>query len=244
VTSVLKLKSRVRNFLLHTLVPPPIKPAHWEYSGISNLGDDEFPSKELVSMALRAIERAQSVDLSDLVERIPNGFRYTNSWPGEHYRLLAGLVSTLSPKLVVEIGTYSGLSALALLRFLPATSKLVTYDIVRWDQIPGTVLRQEDFRPGRFEQRITDLSRPDVARADAELLKQADFIFVDAAKDGRMEWRLLDNFRGIGLKKGAVMVFDDIRVWNMLAVWKSIQYSKMDLTSFGHYTGTGLVLVD
>ncbi len=36
-------------------------------------------------------------------------------------------------------------------------------------------------------------------------------------------------------------MFDDIRVWNMLEIWRGIRRPKLDLTSFGHWSGTGLV---
>jgi hypothetical protein len=37
------------------------------------------------------------------------------------------------------------------------------------------------------------------------------------------------------------LVFDDIRIWNMLRIWREIVRPKLDLTSFGHWTGTGIV---
>jgi predicted O-methyltransferase YrrM len=45
--------------------------------------------------------------------------------PGEHYRLLAALVKLLQPERVLEIGTFHGLSALALKKFLPSAGKIV-----------------------------------------------------------------------------------------------------------------------
>jgi hypothetical protein len=36
-------------------------------------------------------------------------------------------------------------------------------------------------------------------------------------------------------------MFDDIRLWNMLRTWRTINRPKLDLTSFGHWSGTGLV---
>ena len=36
-------------------------------------------------------------------------------------------------------------------------------------------------------------------------------------------------------------VFDDIRQWTMLAIWRAVQRPKLDLTSFGHWSGTGLI---
>lgn len=34
---------------------------------------------------------------------------------------------------------------------------------------------------------------------------------------------------------------DDIRVWTMLKTWREISYPKLDLTSFGHWSGTGII---
>lgn len=34
--------------------------------------------------------------------------------------------------------------------------------------------------------------------------------------------------------------FDDIRLWNMLRIWREIRLPKMDMTSFGPWCGTGL----
>jgi hypothetical protein len=64
---------------------------------------------------------------------------------------------------------------------------------------------------------------------------------VDAAKDGKLERRLLDQFESVGLKRGALVVFDDIRLWNMLEIWRTIARPKLDVTSIGHWSGTGMV---
>ena len=56
-----------------------------------------------------------------------------------------------------------------------------------------------------------------------------------------MEHAFLRNFATLDFKRKPVVVFDDIRVWNMLGVWPTIERPKLDLTSFGHYSGTGLV---
>src|SRR5271154_191680 len=40
--------------------------------------------------------------------------RYPDVWPGEHYKLLAALVGVLTPKIVIEIGTATGMSALTM----------------------------------------------------------------------------------------------------------------------------------
>ena len=83
---------------------------------------------------------------------------YPDVWPGEHYKLLAALVKTLKPKLIIEVGTALGHSALALKKFLPADSKLVTYDIFNWDSLEGTLLNNDDFSDGSLLQEIGDLA--------------------------------------------------------------------------------------
>ena len=35
------------------------------------------------------------------------------------------------------------------------------------------------------------------------------------------------------------IVFDDIRLWNMLRIWHGIRRPKLDMVSFGHWSGTG-----
>jgi hypothetical protein len=79
-----------------------------------------------------------------------------------------------------------------------------------------------------------------VARHRA-LLEEADFIFIDAAKDGVMEQRFIDNLKPLGFRNAPIVMFDDIRVWNMLKIWRQLDRPKLDLTSFGHWSGTGLV---
>jgi hypothetical protein len=52
---------------------------------------------------------------------------------------------------------------------------------------------------------------------------------------------LLDQFETVAFANAPLIAFDDIRVWNMLKTWRRIRRPKLDLTSFGHWTGTGLV---
>lgn len=179
------------------------------------------------------------MELDDLVARGDDDL--PNVWPGEHYRLLAAIVSCLQPKVVVEIGTATGMSSLAMKKTLPADGKITTFDLLPWKGYPRGVLREEDFADGRLEQRLDDLSTPAGWRANAELLRSAELIFVDAKHDGAQEREFLRGFDEVGLEKAPLVVFDDIRVWGMLGFWQEIDRPKLDLTSFGHWSGTGLV---
>jgi predicted O-methyltransferase YrrM len=221
--------------------PPPVSARHVELSAISSADDDVPPSPRLLEVALAAIDRARTVDLSALDERLPAGSPMASTWPGEHYRLLTALVAALQPSLVLEIGTATGLSALAMKPALPPGGRIVTYDIVPWQRFSGTVLREDDFADGRLEQRVEDLTDEAVAARSRDLLEQAGLLFVDAAKDGRQEVRFLETFDRLAFRADPIAVFDDIRVWNMLSIWRGVRRPKLDLTSFGHWSGTGLV---
>jgi len=232
----------VRNRLIRKLLPKPVSVRHAEYSMVFSADDEDGrPKMELIQLAMAAIQQAMVIDLSEVSQRIKNDIKYPDVWPGEHYKLLAGLVKVLQPKLIIEIGTFTGLSALALKKCLPPDGKLVTFDIIDWRKLANRALVEEDFADGRLEQRLDDLSDPTVMERHLGLLKGADLIFIDAAKDGVQEQRFLTNFAGVQFDKPPFIIFDDIRLWNMLKIWRLIRHPKLDLTSFGHWSGTGLV---
>jgi len=196
-------------------------------------------NSRLIELALSCISAARRIELQVLVERQAPAL--VHLWPGEHYKLLHAIVQETEPRLVLEIGTFTGLSALAMMAALPPGSELVTVDVIPWDRIPGSYLRPSDFGGGRLRQVICDLGEPEVARKYAHVLQNADLIFIDAAKDGVFEYRLMQQIKLVGLKPGALVILDDIRFWNMLRLWREISQPKLDLTSFGHWSGTGLV---
>jgi predicted O-methyltransferase YrrM len=221
----------------------PVKARHVERSFLFSADDAPgHPSPALIDLGLQAANRAGTIDLRRVSDRVPAGqVRYPDVWPGEHYRLLGALVDLLRPRNVLEIGTGQGLSALAMLQYLPPEGHLATFDLVRWDKCAGTRMTAADFVDGRLAQYVDDLSDPAVFARHAELLQTADLVFLDAAKDGRLEQALLDNFSGLSFAKPPLFILDDIRLKNMVKVWRDIGRPKLDLTSFGHWSGTGLV---
>lgn|GEM_PF-1015517 len=197
------------------------------------------PSGALMDLAARVIARTASTTLRFPPDRaIPEE---VHRWPGEHYRLLSALVVETGARNVVEIGTHTGLGTLALKGALQPAGRIATFDLIPWNQFSNSFLRPGDFEDGSVRQFMDDLGDASVCARHANLLRETDLIFVDAAKDGSLERRLLDNFESVGLRKGTLVVLDDIRLWNMLDIWRRIRQPKLDFTSFGHFTGTGLV---
>ena len=239
------LPRKLKRLAQVVLLPAPVMARHAEYSMLFSADDAPGNSNErLVDLSLRAIEAARKQDLSSVQARLKGRFRFPDSivstWPGEHYKLLAGLVEVLAPKQVVEIGTAQGISALALKRHLPQAGKVVTFDLIPWRDYPNCCLDDGDFSDGRLEQMIADLGNPATVDRHRELLESTDLLFIDAAKDGILEMRLIENLSSLSYVRPPIVVFDDIRLWNMLAIWRELQWPKLDITSFGHWSGTGI----
>jgi predicted O-methyltransferase YrrM len=205
------------------------------------LDDEGRPSERLLDLALAAIQHARVEDLGEISRRITGTPRWPDRWPGEHYKLLVGLVKALAPQVVIEIGTYQGLSALALAKRLPPGGVVHTFDVLPWRDVPGCVLTDQDLAGGGIVTHVADLTRAEVFEQHRPLVESAGLLFVDAAKDGTMERVLLERFESARFHAPPIVAFDDVRLWNMLRIWREVARPKLDLTSFGHWSGTGLV---
>ncbi len=232
----------IKSKLIHSLLPPPVRTSNSQYSMVFPAHDDPSrASDSLISLALEAAAKAREIRLDEISAREKGPPYYVNLWPGEHYRLLAGLVTALRPGLIVEIGTGGGLSALSMKKYLAPSGQIVTFDIIKWRENPLSCLNESDFLDQRLVQQIADLSEPAMVAKHRQLLEKADLIFIDAAKDGVMEEKFLANFKAVAFRSNPLFVFDDIKLWNMLKIWRNIALPKLDLTSLGHWSGTGLV---
>src|SRR5437763_1523962 len=109
------------------------------------------------------------------------------------------------------------------------------------DSASDSFLRTEDFEDDRLQQQIGDLSDAAVFDLHRSLIQETELLFVDRPKDGGFERKLLRQLETVDFHKPLLLVMDDIRFWNMLAIWQDIARPKLDLTSFGHWSGTGLV---
>lgn len=220
----------------------PVRARHSNLSVVSSLDDDDACAldPELFRLALASIDAAAAASpLRFSVENRDTAF--ARVWPGEHYKLLAGLMHVLKPLKVVEIGTFTGVSASVIAQSLPPGGQLHTFDLLAWDSFSDTCLTGSDFQDNRIIQHLENLADAAVFERHRKLLESAQLIFLDGPKDGETEddmWRHFLTLR----PQGPCWVFmDDIRVWNMLRFWREVQKPKLDLTSFGHWSGSGLV---
>lgn len=234
------LADRLSRRLRRWVVGDPIGTPEAQVSYI-HAGDSGRSSGRLLRLALAAATHALDEDLSSVSARMDREPHWPDIWPGEHYRFLAGLVHELQPRTVVEVGTYRGLSSLALAHRLPPQGRVITFDVAPWREVGGQALCDADLEGGRIVPVRADLTDPEVFEQHRDSLEQASLLFIDAAKDGAMEQRLLDLMETLQCREPLVVVFDDIRMWNMLGIWHRITRPKFDAGSLGHWTGTGMV---
>src|SRR5688572_7030935 len=188
----MNLVTRLKGKALSWSLPKPFACRHQEYSTISSLDDDASrPNERLLDIALEAIAQARKVDLSWISKRMAAPPYYPEVWPGEHYKLLAGLVATLKPKRVVEVGTFRGLSALAFRNSLSPGSEIITVDIVPWNEIQDTAFHPSDFEGTQLRQVLGDLSQPAFFQSFAETLAGCMLLFIDGPKNVIFEEALL-----------------------------------------------------
>ena len=221
-------------------------PGHWFDSYAASIHDDKAAQSFTdIDIICKVISQMYNIQFN-----IDNNMAGSSSFHlnfGDHYRLLAALTKVLESKTIVEIGTSRGGSARALLEFSPIDAKVFTFDIIPWNEFDfagGTWLKDTDFSSGNLTQYLGDLSKEDMFLKHADLLSNADVIFCDAPKDGVFEYQFLENLQNLKMPfKRRFLVLDDIKFMNMAALWRQIASPKIDLTSFGHWSGTGLVAI-
>lgn len=94
---------------------------------------------------------------------------------------------------------------------------------------------------GVVTQILSDLSVKENFTRNIDILSAAEIIFLDGPKNFEFERTFLKNIALLPPAHRRLLIIDDIRFLNMTHIWGSILSPKLDLTSFGHWTGTGLV---
>ena len=147
----------------------------------------------------------------------------------EHYKLLAFFSNYISSDTIVDVGTNFGHSALALSHNSKKT--VITYDI--FDHI-------DDFNTHKANITFKIMDVMD----DMETLLQTDLICISMESHDCILERMLYNHLAKYKYKGLLLI-DHIHINNsMKQFWNNIPLTKHDLTAFGHWSGSGLVIFD
>ena len=144
--------------------------------------------------------------LQELMQETRETMEYPQMLSGRvEGRLLKFLVQQCKAEVVVEIGTFTGYSALSMAEGLSESGRLYTCDI----NPDAIAFAQKYFDRSPHGKKITQITTPGI-----EFLKSCtdtvDFAFIDADKEGYADYyeALLPHMR-----QGALMVFDNM-LWS------------------------------
>lgn len=168
--------------------------------------------------------------------------------PGkEHYYFLAAFSMQLKKCKIIELGTHCGRSAIALnygnLK-MDNQNIIYTYDIKNH-------ITNELFKGTNINYKLEDLFNPIIREHNREHILSSDIIFIDVdPHEGTVEydmyiWLKNNNYKGL-------ILYDDIHLDeghygvytgnSMKKFWSKVDNNhKIDLTTVGHWSGTGLV---
>lgn len=149
----------------------------------------------------------------------------------EHYRLLSYISSIFKDVKLLDIGTNRGYSCIALAD--NPNNKVITYDLVRYE-IVNKLIENPFF--GNIEFKLGNF-------IGLEDLSNCPFIFLDTNHDGIFEIEVINHLKDIDWK--GILLMDDIIHFPALDyIWKTLDLEKYDISSKGHWSGTGLVIFD
>lgn len=156
-------------------------------------------------------------------EPIPEHFR---SDPGkEAYQYYLDQSYALESGLIADLGTYQGLSALALAA--NPKVKVISYDIDLSNNLVSGK-KNIEFIQGNVFDYIDDILKSDIILVDID------------PHDGIQE----ENFYNLLLERNyhGLTIWDDInKDFRMKTFWSKVNQPKEDITNLGHWSGTGII---
>ena len=144
------------------------------------------------------------------------------------FKLYAYLSNMFDKTLILDIGTYWGKSALALAH--NPLNVVTTFDIKDYIEDSDHIIYTMDnmyFKIGDF------LDYED-------MIMDSSILMIDITHNGEDEMRILKKL--YYMKYMGLLLFDDIVAFEKMRVfWNTVQYKKHDITSVGHWSGTGII---
>lgn len=181
---------------------------------------------------------AQALEVTDRFRNSNDLSEFNGSAGREHYKLLAYLAAQWNDSVIIDIGTHTGGSALAL-ALGNRSNKVITFDIV--DKQP--IDRQRKFAGLPIEFNIDDIfSEEGFSKWQTCILDSALIVCDIDPHEGFLEFELYQRLKRYNYK--GLLFFDDIWYFKGMRdnCWSHIPcVEKIDCTKVGHWSGTGIV---
>lgn len=176
------------------------------------------------------IEKLNEIDLTGLSNYIlEEEFRsyFLADCGKEHYKLISYLSTQFNDSLLLDVGTYKGCSSLAL--SYNKSNEIISFDIIH-------DLKRLSGYPENVSYIVDDILKDSYSW----MIIKSPFIVLDTFHDGTFEALFYSRLKSLEFK--GYLLLDDIYLnKEMIEFWNSIEEDKLDLSSVGHHSGTGLV---
>ena len=174
------------------------------------------------------IERSNNIDQT----------RDATSLLGDHYKLLKAIATLVGAKKVVDIGTYTGMSAIS---FLDVGCEVTSFDVISPFNFDSCIISDLDIRSGKLHLVNENIEIDEIFSKYANLFVDADIIFLDGPKFGGFEEKILPKLLQLKFYKNTLIVMDDIHMKKMKILWYELDCPRLDLSLLGHISGTGVI---
>jgi hypothetical protein len=171
-------------------------------------------------------------------EFLVDGSYYHEPCGKQEYRLYSYLSTLFDDTIILDIGTLTGRSAVALSH--NENNKVISYNVV--DQIKNP--QHPIYKKSNIEFRIGNV----LDDLTPELVSGCNLVIIDIYHQGKEELEIIKRLDELCFS--GMIILDDIYHPRpkfrraMKRLWKSLLYQKYDLTKYGHHSGTGLILMN
>jgi hypothetical protein len=180
------------------------------------------------------------------IGHVESSFR--NTLPqNEHYKLLTYLSFQFNDSLILDLGTFDGMSAICLAQ--NPTNRVISYDIVDKDfsdilrpiYVNNTSMEILNHTPFGKEYPNISFKNLDIINEDVDVLNSSVFMLLDISHNGEDERNFMNKIKQTEFD--GYILCDDIRtdIFPLRDWFDSLEWSKYDLTEVGHSTGSGLL---
>jgi len=156
----------------------------------------------------------------------------------QEYHLYSYLSTLFNNTTILDIGTHTGRSAVALSH--NESNKVISYNIIDDIQNPTHKIYTKSNIEFRVKDVLEDLTK--------DFLSNVRLIILDIDHFETMETKIIQKLDE--LQFSGILILDDIHHPHpimrdcMQRLWNKLPYRKMDITKYAHFSGTGIVFMN
>ena len=156
----------------------------------------------------------------------------------QEYKLYSYLTTFFDNAIILDIGTLNGRSAISLSH--NELNQVISYNIVDDIKKPGHKVYTKSNIEFRIKNVLEELTQ--------ELISKTKIVMIDVDHFEVIEREIIQRLDDLGFS-GLILLEAIHHPWPkereaMQRLWKSLKYEKYDVTKYGHWSGTGLIVMN